>query len=401
MKRVTGWLVGLGLALLLIVPVALKALTAQEVYHKVKDSIFTLYSLDFKTREVKARGTAVAISKTILVTNCHLALSGNYLLVQMHENEKPRVARLYYKNRKQDLCLLEIPSADFSPVKMRSSASVEIGEGVYAIGNPKGTEKSISKGIVSNKHLVQGGIWLQTDAVIYFGSSGGGLFDENGNLVGVTTKMGGNFGFALPTEWIMQVMAAPQPKLAAVGDPKDPKDPKEKIGEHKIDPKAIKGLSELGIYGQDKIVLFRNNRECFLLIHGRDTNGNVSSLVLWNPKFENTIVAFPTASNAKEAMDIIYGALVEKRTENQSNYQSQSSVYIADQPYPLYGTKTIEKKYPFLVGQFSQTLRPTMLNSRAFRIIFKDDDPQIGNATIVYQLNGVAQALSAYNNKCQ
>ena len=53
---------------------------------------------------------------------------------------------------------------------------------------------------------MQGGEWLETDATIYFGCIRGGLFDDEGNLIGITAKMGANFCFSIPTEWILKTI---------------------------------------------------------------------------------------------------------------------------------------------------------------------------------------------------
>lgn len=375
------------------------ALTAAEkVYSKVSNSVFIIISFDSQTRQMKARGSAVAVGKNVVVTNCHVALSGDYLLLKLHnDDDKTLEAKLFYKNEKQDLCFLEIPNGNFKPVAIRRSADVKIGEEVFAIGNPKGTERTISQGIVSNKHPVEGGVWLQTDARIYFGSSGGGLFDSNGNLVGITTKMGGNFGFALPTEWIAQAMTPDMMqhhKYVSVNDTS-----KETVADDKVKPEAITNLSHLGDYGKDHIALYKNNRECFLLIPGKDTNGNVGSAVMWNPKF-NTLVIFPTTGSAEKGISIVYGAVADKRTQPQETYRSESTLYIADNPYPLFGSKTSDKKYPFLVIVFSESPRAVFLDAGSFKIVFKDAEPKIGNETMIYSLGGIAEALSAYRVKC-
>jgi serine protease Do len=62
-----------------------------------------------------------------------------------------------------------------------------VGEDVAAIGNPKGLDTSLSRGLVAQKRNKKGHGYIQTDAALSSGSSGGGLFDTAGNLVGVTT----------------------------------------------------------------------------------------------------------------------------------------------------------------------------------------------------------------------
>src|SRR5690606_33405024 len=120
-------------------------------------------------------------------------------------------------------------------------------------------------------------------------------------------------------------------------------------------------LSHLGDYGKDQIGLYRNNSECFLLIPGKDTNGHVMSAVMWNPKYETTLIVFPSVAAAEKAISIVYQAVLEKKTKNQETYRSDSVLYIADHPYPLYGSKTEEKKYPFLVLVFADSPRDVLL----------------------------------------
>ena len=389
MKRLRSLTLGLPIAFFLLCPISSIALDAQKVYQKVKGSVYTLYSLDSGSREVQARGSAVAISKDILATNCHVALSGNYLVVKMPDGQKPQVAQLYYKNEHHDLCLLEVKGATFVPVKIRPSAKVMIGEEVYAVGNPKGTEKTLSKGIISNRHKVKGGIWLQTDAAIYFGSSGGGLFDENGDLIGITTKMGGNFGFAIPTEWITEVASAPRNSTLP-----------QTQQTSAVDVDAIKGLSHIGTYGNDKIELYRNNDECFLLMRGKDPQGKFVSIIIWNPKYANLIVLFPSTKTADGALSIVHQAVLDKENESQTNFRSKSILHLGNRVYDLYGTRTKEKTYPFLIARLTKNTDSTLSNMDSVSATFQSQVPNIENVTVLYPLRGVSEAVSAYKVQC-
>lgn len=399
MKRFLSLMAGLSLLLLLCCPVLSAALSARQVYSKVKGSVYTIYSLDYNAPYVIARGSAVAISEQLLVTNCHIALSGDYLLVKLPNVKKPKPARLYYKNEKRDLCLIDVPGVNFNPVNIRGSSDVKIGEIVYAVGNPKGTEKTLSKGIISNRHKVKGGLWLQTDAAIYFGSSGGGLFDENGNLIGITTKMGGNFGFAMPTEWIIEVASLPRQK--GLDKPMKQMKTASRGRHYSINPAAIKGLSLLGTYGKDKIALYRNNNECFLLMRGEDTNGRFRSIAIWNPKFSKIIVVFPTTKEIKKAISIVHQAMVNKRTEKQTNYRSDSKLYLGSHFYNLYGERAKEKIYPFLIARIRNNTNSLLLSLNSFKATYNSLHPQIGHSTVIYPLHGVEEALSAYKVKCK
>jgi hypothetical protein len=86
--------------------------------------------------------------------------------------------------------------------------SLQIGEPVYAIGAPRGLELTLSNGIVSSLRPNDGSHLIQTTAAISPGSSGGGLFDARGNLVGITTLYltdSQSLNFAVPADWIWEL----------------------------------------------------------------------------------------------------------------------------------------------------------------------------------------------------
>jgi S1-C subfamily serine protease len=89
------------------------------------------------------------------------------------------------------------------------SKQITVGQNVFAVGNPKGLELTMSAGLVSSLRRNTAGqlVLIQTSAAISGGSSGGGLFDAQGNLVGLTTlgSVTGdaqNLNFAIPAEWV-------------------------------------------------------------------------------------------------------------------------------------------------------------------------------------------------------
>ena len=95
---------------------------------------------------------------------------------------------------------------------------VRTGQKVFAIGAPQGLELTISEGIVSSLRETKLGTVIQTTAPISPGSSGGGLFNVSGQLIGITTfqsKTGQNLNFAVPADWIAQMepRGGPGPSL--------------------------------------------------------------------------------------------------------------------------------------------------------------------------------------------
>ena len=107
----------------------------------------------------------------------------------------------------KDLCLLTAPGLTAKPARLGRAARLKVGEPVYAVGAPQGLELSLSEGIVSQ---LRGGPppLIQTTVAISPGSSGGGLFNAEAELVGITTfylKDSQSLNFAVPVEWIGEV----------------------------------------------------------------------------------------------------------------------------------------------------------------------------------------------------
>lgn len=115
-----------------------------------------------------------------------------------------------YSDREYDLCALGVPSLPAPQVDMASMQTIRVGQRVYAIGSPRGLELSISDGLASAIRPYGTFPVIQTNAPISKGSSGGGLFDTDGRLVGITTSSaidGQNINFALVADLISQLPA--------------------------------------------------------------------------------------------------------------------------------------------------------------------------------------------------
>jgi hypothetical protein len=115
-----------------------------------------------------------------------------------------------YADRDYDLCALGVPGLPAPQVDMASVQTIRVGQRVYAIGAPRGLELSISDGLVSSVRPYGAFPLIQTNAPISKGSSGGGLFDTDGRLVGITTSSaidGQNINFALVADLISQLPA--------------------------------------------------------------------------------------------------------------------------------------------------------------------------------------------------
>jgi serine protease Do len=135
-------------------------------------------------------------------------------------NRREYEAKLVGRDAASDLALLKINATNLPYVRFGDSTRTRVGDWVIAIGNPFGLGGTVTAGIVSALHRnLNAGVYdryIQTDASINFGNSGGPMFDINGNVIGINTALisptGGNVGvgFAIPAEQARPVIDALQ-----------------------------------------------------------------------------------------------------------------------------------------------------------------------------------------------
>ena len=200
----TKQLVLLLLVLVAAMPQSALAPTASQVYEQVKDSVVVVKAYDQKGKQV-GMGSGVMLPSGDIITNYHVVKAGVRYTVGQGKQAIP--ATLKGGDPDKDLCLLTAPGLVAKPARLGKAARLKVGEPVYAVGAPQGLELSLSEGIVSQ---LRGGPppLIQTTVAISKGSSGGGLFNAEGELVGITTfylKDGQSLNFALPVEWIVEV----------------------------------------------------------------------------------------------------------------------------------------------------------------------------------------------------
>jgi len=217
------------LALWVTLPQSALALTASQVYEQVKDSVVVVKAYD-QQGKLAGMGSGVMLPSGDVITNYHVVKAGVRYLVGQGKKGVP--ATLKAGDPDKDLCLLTAPGLTAKPARLGQAARLKVGEPVYAVGAPQGLELSLSEGIVSQ---LRGGPppLIQTTAAVSPGSSGGGLFNSEGELVGITTlqvKDAQSLNFALPVEWIGEVAMGKileRPRGEAPGAPEPGTKPKE------------------------------------------------------------------------------------------------------------------------------------------------------------------------------
>ena len=162
-----------------------------------------------KERKATSLGSGFIIDKKgLVVTNNHVIQGAEDILVRVN-GEKEYKVKVVGSDPLSDIALLEIISKEnFIPVKFGDSDKARIGDWVIAIGNPFGFGGTVTSGIISARNRELGlsryEDYIQTDASINQGNSGGPLFDLNGDVIGINTAILGSsgsigIGFAIPS----------------------------------------------------------------------------------------------------------------------------------------------------------------------------------------------------------
>ncbi len=177
------------------------------------------------TREAGSLGSGFIISPDgYIVTNNHLiqSVNGNGTVDQVTvtlTNRKEYPAKIVGRDQLADLALLKIDASNLPFVRWGDSAHARVGDWVLAIGDPYGVGSTVTAGIISALHRGITGAgaydrYIQTDAAINMGNSGGPMFDLNGNVIGINSALisptGTNvgIGLAIPAEAAKPVIDA-------------------------------------------------------------------------------------------------------------------------------------------------------------------------------------------------
>jgi len=163
-----------------------------------------------------ATGSGVIISADgYIVTNNHVVDGADELTVTLNDNQE-HSARIIGTDKTTDLALIKIDGKNLPAITIANSNDIKVGEWVLAVGNPLGLNNTVTAGIVSAKarSLGANGVesFIQTDAAINAGNSGGALVNTRGELVGINAMLYSQtgsysvYGFAIPTTIMNKVV---------------------------------------------------------------------------------------------------------------------------------------------------------------------------------------------------
>lgn len=169
-------------------------------------------------RKISSLGSGFVIDpEGLIATNNHVIDGADEIIINFHDGTKLKVEKVIGRDTKTDIALLKVnPKKPLKAVPLGSSAKMAVGDWVLAIGNPFGLGGSVSLGIISAKQRdINSGPYddyLQTDAAINKGNSGGPLFNMEGEVIGINTAIisptGGSIGigFSVPSDTVASVV---------------------------------------------------------------------------------------------------------------------------------------------------------------------------------------------------
>lgn len=202
LRAATAAAIGLGIA-------NAHAMAPDKFYQKTAPSVWRIFTFD-AAGKVFALGSAVVIGQETLLTNCHVLAKAKSFVIR--QDNVSYEARLQHIDIERDLCQITARNLTAPAVTIGDSDKLNVGQHVYTLGNPQGLELTLSDGLISALRKDGGMVlrYIQTSAPFSQGSSGGGLFDEEGRLIGITTLVardGQNLNFAIPINYLRDLPA--------------------------------------------------------------------------------------------------------------------------------------------------------------------------------------------------
>lgn len=172
--------------------------------NKAAESVLMLEVYNSKGNCIATGSGFVAFNSSTLITNYHVIEDGSYIIANTDDGKQYRISDVLCANEGYDIAVLFFGrDTGMQPLTLYCGDDVQRGDSVVAIGSPEGLKNTISTGIISSAYVEDDEPWLQITAPISHGSSGGALFDDNGNVIGITSAgyiEGQNLNFAIKAD---------------------------------------------------------------------------------------------------------------------------------------------------------------------------------------------------------
>jgi hypothetical protein len=195
--------------LAVLFPLPATAADGWEIFKQVRPSLVQVVGVGANGRY--HMGSGISLPNGTVVTNCHVTLASKR--VMLFGGAQGDGAQLQAADVGHDLCALYFPEVLQPPAVISGSRSLKVGDPVYAIGFNAGRSLTFQSGEVAELFEHDGALVIRTTAAFTHGASGGGLFDQEGRLVGILTffrtQPGGTSYFAVPAEWLQALETTP------------------------------------------------------------------------------------------------------------------------------------------------------------------------------------------------
>lgn len=178
-------------------------------HYQIRADLFSAYQASqsifvIENNDVRVIGSAIRIDSlskySIFVTANHVIEGveekqgkGTFIIVGNYRTKKVFATEVIYQNKQTDLAILRSleKKGKYEEKVFVSTEEPKLGDNLFVIGSPLGIERNISKGILSNVLYNGKIVHYRTDAAIFFGNSGGGVFDTNFRLIGIVSSTEG------------------------------------------------------------------------------------------------------------------------------------------------------------------------------------------------------------------
>ena len=159
-----------------------------DAIEKAADSVFMLEVYSYNNQQIAVGSGFVAFDSSILITNYHVIDGGSYVVAVSDDKDQYLVSSICCYDKNKDIAILLFdrdPQAE--PLPLDTDGGLKRSQTVVAIGSPAGLRNTISIGNISGFYTNGGKDWIQFTAPISSGSSGGALFNDDGEIIGITT----------------------------------------------------------------------------------------------------------------------------------------------------------------------------------------------------------------------
>lgn len=186
----------------------------QQIAQKALES--TVYLAVGKTSGRRTQGSGFFVRPGYVATNYHVIVGATKVHVNLVGSETTySIQGIVATDEEHDLAVLKVADINSSSLPLGNSDTVQTGETVYVIGNPQGLEGTFSRGIVSGIRKDGTNIWIQIDAPISPGSSGGAVLNSSGQVIGIATaghrgRDAQNLNFAVPSNYLKALLSEVQ-----------------------------------------------------------------------------------------------------------------------------------------------------------------------------------------------